>query len=61
MVNLQINYSFLFLIFFIISLFYQMKIYSFKNSPASLKAFKINNISGLFIFLAFLLQTIEIQ
>ena len=61
MASLQINYSFLFLLFFMTSLFYQMKIYSLKNSSAYLKAFKLNNISGLFIFLAFLLQTIEIQ
>ena len=61
MINLEINYSFLFLLFFMISLFYQMKIYSLKNSSACLKAFKLNNISGLFVFLAFLIQTIEIQ
>ena len=60
MASLQINYSFLFLLFFMTSLFYQMKIYSLKNPSACLKAFKLNNISGLFIFLGFLLQTIEI-
>ena len=60
MVNLEINYSFMFTIFFIITLFYQIKIFKVNNSSSCLRAFKINNFSGLFIFLSLFLLTIEI-
>ena len=60
MVNLEINYSFMFTIFFIITLFYQIKIFNVNNSSSCLRAFKINNFSGLFIFLSLFLLTIEI-
>ena len=50
--KLRINFSTLFFVIFIISLFYQLKIFK-KNKPEScLKAFKFNNISGLFLFLS---------
>ena len=49
--NLEVNYFLIFFMFFIISLIYQMKIYSKNNSEACLKAFKLNNYSGFLIFL----------
>jgi len=50
--KLKINFSTLFFIIFIISLFYQLKIFK-KNKPKScLSAFKFNNISGLILFLS---------
>ena len=50
--KLKINFSTLFFIIFIISLFYQLKIFK-KNKPKScLTAFKFNNISGLILFLS---------
>ena len=60
MLNLKINYSFMFTIFFIATLFYQVKIFKVNNSSSCLRAFKINNFSGLFIFLSLFLLTIEI-
>ena len=60
MLNLKINYSFMFMIFFIATLFYQVKIFKVNNSSSCLRAFKINNFSGLFIFLSLFLLTIEI-
>ena len=60
MLNLKINYSFMFTIFFITTLFYQVKIFKVNNSSSCLRAFKINNFSGLFIFLSLFLLTIEI-
>ena len=60
MLNLKINYSFMFTIFFIATLFYQVKIFKANNSSSCLRAFKINNFSGLFIFLSLFLLTIEI-
>ena len=60
MLNLKINYSFLFMIFFIATLFYQVIIFKVNNSSSCLRAFKINNFSGLFIFLSLFLLTIEI-
>ena len=59
MVNLKINYSSIFLLFFILSLFYQVKICKTKNPSACLKAFKVNNISGMLVFLGFFLVNIE--
>ena len=60
MINLKINYSSIFLIFFISTLFYQIKIFQINNAFSCLKAFKINNLSGLMVFLSFFLLTIEI-
>ena len=55
MVNLKINYSSIFLLFFILTLLYQIKIIKTKQPLACLKAFKLNNISGFLVFLSFFL------
>ena len=51
----QNKYSLFFSIPFVVSLFYQIKIFDIKNSNSCLKAFKFNNFSGflnfIFIFL----------
>ena len=60
MMILKINYCLVFLIFFMFSLFYQIKLYDLKKSETCLKAFKLNNLSGLIIFLGFVLLTINI-
>ena len=60
MANLKINYSSIFLLFFIFSLFYQIKICKTKDPSVCLRAFKLNNISGMLVFLSFFLLTIEI-
>ena len=60
MINLKINYSFFFLILFVLTLFYQLKIFKRKDSSSCLKAFKINNLSGLMVFLSIFLSAIEI-
>jgi len=60
MINLKINYSSVFLVFFIFTLFYQIKIFQINNASSCLKAFKINNLSGLMVFLSFFLLTIKI-
>ena len=60
MINLKINYSFIFLIFFVLTLFYQIKIFNLNNSSSCLKAFKLNNLSGLMVFLSIFLLAIEI-
>ena len=55
---LEINFSFFFLISFIITLFYQIFKFN-ENKPADcLKMFKLNNLSGFFLFLS--LVTINI-
>ena len=47
-----LNLSTILIIMFLISLFYQLKIFD-KNNPLScLKAFKINNLSGFLVFLS---------
>ena len=60
MANLKINYSSIFLPFFIFSLFYQINICKTKDPSICLGAFKLNNISGMLVFLSFFLLTIEI-
>tara|TARA_Y100000296_G_scaffold50428_1_gene57760 strand:+ start:82 stop:216 length:135 start_codon:yes stop_codon:yes gene_type:complete len=42
------------------SLFYQIKLYDLKKSETCLKAFKLNNLSGLIVFLGFVLLTINV-
>ena len=54
-INLEINYFFIFLILFMFSLFYQIKVIKPKKSYDCLKAFKLNNYSGLFLFLSIFL------
>ena len=50
-IKLEINYFLIFLLFFMFSLFYQIKIYNPKKPNKCLEAFKLNNISGLLLFL----------
>ena len=59
-VNLELNYFLILFVLFIMSLFYQLKIYDKNNPDACLRAFKLNNLSGLFLFLTFFSLTIEI-
>tara|TARA_B100001093_G_scaffold502332_1_gene555182 strand:+ start:43 stop:897 length:855 start_codon:yes stop_codon:yes gene_type:complete len=54
--KLGINFSTLFMILFFISLVYQLIIFERKNPLSCLKAFKINNYSGLFIFMSIFLN-----
>jgi len=58
MMDLKIDYYLIFFLFFMLTLLYQVKIYNAKDSSLCLKAFKINNISGLLVFLAFYSITI---
>ena len=51
MINLKINYSIIFLGIYFLTLLYQIKIFSLRNTSNCLKAFKINNFSGLMVFL----------
>ena len=60
MINLKINFSLIFLIFFIFTLFYQIKIFQINNASSCLKAFKINNVSGFMVFLSFFLLATKI-
>jgi len=49
---LKINiYYFIFSLFFILSLIYQMIIFQGNNSKSCLKVFKFNNVTGILIFL----------
>ena len=61
MMNLKINYSLLFLLIFIGTLLYQIKVYQSKKPADCLRAFKTNNLSGLAIFFGLFLITFEIQ
>ena len=48
---MEINKYFLIIsIFLILSLFYQIKIFKIDNPKSCLKAFKINNLTGIFVF-----------
>ena len=60
MMTLKINYSLIFSIFFVFSLFYQIKICQIKSSQNCLRAFKLNNLSALTVFMGFFLLTFEI-
>ena len=60
MMILKISYCLVFVIFFMFSLFYQIKLYDLKKSETCLKAFKLNNLSGLIVFLGFVLLTINV-
>ncbi len=57
MMNLKIDYYLIFFLIFMFSLLYQIKIFNVKNSSSCLRAFKINNLSGMFVFLAFYFLT----
>ncbi len=60
MMTLKINYSLIFSIFFVLSLFYQIKICQIKSSQNCLRAFKLNSLSALTVFAGFFLLTFEI-
>ena len=45
------KYLLLFSVFFILSLIYQSKIFKINNPKSCLTAFKINNLTGIFIFI----------
>jgi 4-hydroxybenzoate polyprenyltransferase len=53
--SIGLNFSTLFIFMFTFSLLYQVKIFNKKNYINCHKAFKINNFSGIFIFLSILL------
>jgi len=55
MINLKITYFLIFLIIFMVSLLYQIRIYNTKDPERCLRAFRLNNLSGLSIFLLFFL------
>jgi len=59
MFNLKINYSIIFLGIYFLTLLYQIKIFSLRNPSNCLKAFKINNLSGLMVFLGFFTLAID--
>ena len=52
--NIGINLSTFFILMFSISLIYQIKIFSKNNHMNCLKAFKVNNYSGIFMILTIL-------
>ena len=52
--KMENNYTILFLILFILSLVYQIKIFHKKKPKSCLKAFKFNNFSGMILFLCIL-------
>ena len=52
--SIGLNLSTFFTFMFIFSLLYQIRVFNKNNSINCLKAFKINNVSGFFIFLAIL-------
>ena len=54
--NLGLNFSTLFMIIFFLSLIFQLIIFRKTNSSECLKAFKMNNYAGFFLFLAILLK-----
>ena len=53
--DLGINLSSLFILMFILSLIYQLKIFNMKSPKKCLKAFKLNNYSGLLFFISILM------
>ncbi len=53
--DLGINLSSLFILMFILSLIYQLKIFNMKSPEKCLKAFKLNNYSGLLFFVSILM------
>ena len=58
--SLKIDYYLIFVFIFMLSLFYQIKIYDKQKPMSCLKAFKFNNISGLSLFICFFLLSIKI-
>ncbi len=60
MINLKINYCLFFLLFFILTLFYQLKICKKKDPDECFRAFKLNNFSGMLVFFGFFLISFDI-
>ena len=54
--SIKINLSTLFIIMFILSLIYQLKIFNKDDPNTCLKAFKINNFSGILLFISLLIS-----
>ena len=52
--EIGINLFFLLLLFYLFTLVYQLKIFHNKKPKSCLKAFKLNNLTGLFLFSAIL-------
>ena len=50
--KLSVNFFSLFLIMFYMSLIYQLKIFKKENDSSCLRAFRINNLSGFFLFVS---------
>ena len=50
--KINFNLFLLFMFFYIFTLIYQLKIFKKENSVSCLKAFKLNNLAGLFLFLS---------
>ena len=59
MINIKINYSIIFLVMYFLTLLYQIKIFNLRNPSNCLKAFKINNLSGLMVFLGLFTLAID--
>ena len=57
--NIEKSFFIIFLFLFMLSLFYQIKIYSPKKPERCLGAFKFNNISGFLLFISFFLISIK--
>tara|TARA_B100001564_G_C20433645_1_gene575720 strand:- start:393 stop:794 length:402 start_codon:yes stop_codon:yes gene_type:complete len=53
--EIGLNFFSLFAIFFTISLFYQVSVFSKKNSQSCLEMFKINNFSGALLLISILM------
>ena len=51
-----VNLTTLFILMFSLSLIYQIRMFEYKNSISCLRAFKINNYSGFFMFLSIFLK-----
>tara|TARA_B100000035_G_scaffold262315_1_gene233665 strand:+ start:48 stop:914 length:867 start_codon:yes stop_codon:yes gene_type:complete len=58
--SLGVNIFTILLIFFLLSLIYQLIIFDKENGQKCLKAFKFNNISGLLMFFAFISEGIQL-
>ena len=52
--NIRFNYSTLLMTMFFLTLIFQIKIFNKKNSNSCLKAFRLNNLSGLLMFFSIL-------
>ena len=57
--NIEKSFFIIFLFLFMLSLFYQIKIYSPKKPDRCLKAFKFNNFSGFLLFISFFIISIK--